>query len=117
MNNVLLEHLSYLNEVNFATVPEFAEFCGVVNARDILNSYIEAGYVVRIWRQSRGVYSLTEAGKEHLDELVAKQQESKKNGKPDSSKQSDSKGDTGRNSGSGANQSGKGAAADAAGKK
>jgi hypothetical protein len=117
MNNVLLDHLSYLSEVNFSTVPEFADFCGTPNARAVLDSYIAAGYVRRDWRQNRGMYSITESGRSQLAKLVAKSQESKKNAKPDSSKQPSSKSDTGRSGGSGANQSNERTAADSAGPK
>ena len=122
MNNVLLDHLECISDLNFVTVPDFAEHCGLANARDVLNSYIDAGYVVRIWRQNRGVYSLTEAGKDRLADLKTQRQEaSNSNGdsakQPDSGKQPDSKGDAGRNSGGSASQPGKGSNANASGKK
>lgn len=122
MNNVLLEHLECLNELNFATVPDFADHCGISNARDVLASYIEAGYVVRVWKQYRGVYSLTEAGKERLADLLAKKQpvsnsNDSSDKQPDSSKQPDSKSDSGRSGSNSPNQPSKGSNANTSGKK
>jgi len=61
------DQLGFIADYGEVTIPQFRQrFDTGVNARPVLDQLIELGFLVRVYQQGSGRYSLTEAGKQRL---------------------------------------------------
>lgn len=69
INVPLRDHLKFISERAEVDVPSFAQAFGLErNGVAILRNYVDSGLLERNWRRSRGVYALTDAGRQKLAE-------------------------------------------------
>lgn len=68
LRDIVAEHLKVIRDRGPVTVDEFRRYLeipgwGAEHAKLLLVQYVDQGYVARTWSNSKGRYSLTEAGR------------------------------------------------------